>query len=48
MGALAAFDGPVQKWIAAHPGWAGSVAMGVMVFLRAITTTSLVDKGAPK
>jgi hypothetical protein len=41
---LTALNEPVQQWIAAHPGKAGSYVALIMVVLRTMTTTSLADK----
>lgn len=42
---VTALADPVQAWIVAHPGLAGTVAGIVMVALRAVTTSSLATKG---
>lgn len=36
---------PVQVWIAANPGLAGTVAGLVMAALRTVTTSSIASKG---
>jgi hypothetical protein len=41
---VSALYAPVQVWIAAHPGLAGTVAGLVMAALRTITTSSLAAK----
>lgn len=35
---------PVQDWIAAHPGMAGTLVSTIFGMLRVFTTTSLADK----
>ncbi len=45
---LTALSEPVQVWIAAHPGMAGTMAGLVMTVLRTMTTGSLASKVAPK
>ena len=35
---------PVQLWIAAHPGLAGTIVAAVFAALRGVTASSLSDK----
>lgn len=42
---VTALADPVQAWIAAHPGLAGTVAGLVMTALRTVTTSPLAAKG---
>lgn len=41
---LANFADPVQQFVAAHPGWAGTIVSVAFAGLRALTNSSLASK----